>query len=382
MAAGEQPDVVAARGRIEWTRRHMPVLRRFGAELAAARPFDGMKMSFRLHIEPKTAVLLEVLRAAGADLLVMGNAGTTQRGTASALVEDGFDLVLEGSDEDQIERLVAAAPSLVLDNGAELTLALHDAGTPPVGGTEETTTGALLLRERGEGALDFPVVVINDSPLKSIVENKHGVGESVIDTISRVTNLSFHRRTVTVFGYGWCGRGIALYAQRRGADVRVIEPDPVAALEAAMDGFAVLEATESLPGSQVVITATGASGVLSGDLLELLEDGVILANAGHLPHEIDIETLRSAGPATLLAPSIERFALPGDRQIFLVAQGHIVNLAAEGGLGNPIEAMDLGLSLQALSLERACRGGLQPGAQAVPDEVNHRVARAMLAALG
>lgn len=378
-----------AEGRIAWTRRRMPVLAEALAELTERRVFDGLTIGFRLHLEPKTAVLVEGLQAAGARVVAMGNEGTTQFGTAEALADRGC-VVLDRPGDDKaavrvhLSRIAAAGPDLVLDNGAELIEACIRAGRPPRGATEETTSGAFRLREGLAGAVGFPVIVINDSPLKSIVENKHGVGESVVDAIVRTTNMSLHKKRVGVFGYGWCGRGIAIYARRRGADVTVVDPDPVKALEAAMDGFDVAGAVEAARSADVVVTATGRDRVVGYELIELMPDGVVLANAGHTDTEIDVGRLDREAPAKLIAPSLRAHELPGGRTVFVLAGGRIVNLAAAGGIGNPIEAMDLGLTLQALSLAALVDSDVDlcSGPQPVPRPINDRTATAMLRSMG
>lgn len=378
-----------AEGRIAWTRRRMPVLAEALADLAERRVFDGLTIGFRLHLEPKTAVLVEGLLAAGARVVAMGNEGTTQFGTAEALADRGCEVLDRPGDgksavPTHLGRIAASGPDLVLDNGAELIEACIRAERPPTGATEETTSGAFRLREGLAGAVGFPVIVINDSPLKSIVENKHGVGESVVDAVVRTTNMSLHKKRVGVLGYGWCGRGIALYARRRGADVTVVDPDPVKALEAAMDGFDVNAAAGAVVGADVVITATGRERVVGYELIEMMPDGVVLANAGHTDTEIDVGRLESEAPGKLIAPSLHAHELPAGRTVFVLAGGRIVNLAAVGGLGNPIEAMDLGLTLQALSLAALVTPGIDlcPGPQAVPRLINDRVASAMLRSMG
>ena len=232
--------------------------------------------------------------------------------------------------------------------------------------------------------MTFPVIVINDSPLKAIVENKHGVGESVVDAIVRATNMSLHKKRVAVFGYGWCGRGIALYARRRGADVAVVDPDPVKALEAAMDGFDVASPEGAAGSAHVVVTATGRERVVGYELIETMRDGVLLANAGHTDAEIDVLRLEREAPGTLLAPSLYAHELPDGRTVFLLAEGRIVNLAAAGSTGNPIEAMDLGLTLQVRSLAALATSGseFRAGPQPVPRQINHRTATAMLESMG
>ncbi len=376
-------------GAIEWTRRHMPVLSAVGRRFAETKPFDGMIIGFRLHLEPKTAVLIETLQAGGASVVAMGNDGTTQFDTAEYLAAGGatiLDRPTDGSTETaaNLAEIAGRRPDLVLDNGAELIVQCLENDHAPRGATEETTSGATLLREQFAGAVGFPVIVINDSPLKSIVENKHGVGESVVDTIVRSTNVSLHRKRVVVFGYGWCGRGIALYARHRGADVTVVELDPIKALEAAMDGFDTDSAEGACSRASFVITATGRDGVVPFALIETMPDGVILANAGHVDTEIDLPGLEHQAEPVAMGPSIERYDVADGRSVFVIAEGKIVNLAADGGKGNPIEAMDLGLTLQALSLEQLAllANRLESGPQPIPDAINAEVAEAMLRAMG
>lgn len=382
-------DAAVARGRIDWTRRHMPVLHDTLDVFERTKPFDGLTIGFRLHLEPKTAVLLEALRAGGARVLAMGNEGTTQFGTVAVVEAMGCE-VLDRPDDDtdataaHLATIASARPQLVLDNGAELIAACISLGHAPIGATEETTSGAFALREDFAGRVGFPVIVINDSPLKSIVENKHGVGESVIDTIVRTTNLSLHKKRLVVFGYGWCGRGIALYARRRGADVTVVEPDPIKALEAAMDGFDVGTAQTATSTADIVVTATGRPNVVPLSLIEGMPDGALLANAGHVNTEIDVVSLESSAPGSEVSPSLKRHDVASGRSVFLVAGGRMVNLAAVGGIGNPIEAMDLGLALQARSLAALLDPSvdLDAGPQPVPAAINNHVARAMLASMG
>ena len=363
----------------------MPVLGKALADLGRRRVFDGLTIGFRLHLEPKTAVLVEGLLAGGARVVAMGNEGTTQFGTAEALADRGCTVLDRPGDgraaaRAHLGQIAAANPDLVLDNGAELIEACVRAERSPRGATEETTSGALRLREGLAGAVEFPVIVINDSPLKSIVENKHGVGESVVDAIVRATNMSLHKKRVVVFGYGWCGRGIALYARRRGADVAVVDPDPVKALEAAMDGFDVAGPVGATQRADVVVTATGRERVVGYELIEMMPDGVLLANAGHTDAEIDVRRLEQQAPGRVVAPSLHAHELPDGRTVFLLAKGRIANLATAGSAGNPIEAMDLGLALQVRSLAALATSGgdFLPGPQPVPRLINDQTATDML----
>lgn len=375
----------SAAGRIEWTRRHMPLLAGMRQQFEAGRPFDGMTIGFRIHLEPKTAVLVETLLAGGADILAVGNQGTTQFDTVEFLVDAGANII-EKPDETKadiaanLDTIAASQPEIILDNGAELIVRCLDNDHPPLGATEETTSGAFLLREQYDGRVGFPVIVINDSPLKTIVENKHAVGESTLDEIARTTNTSFHRKRVVVFGYGWCGRGIALYGRDRGADVTVVETDPIKALEAAWDGYNTATAEEAAAFGQVFITATGRPNVVPYGLMESMSDGAILVNVGHVDTEIDVPGLNAHTERVEIKTSITKHKMPSGRTLFLLADGQMANLAVEGGRGNSIESMDLGFTLQAMSLERLATNAssLALGPQPVPDDINASIATTML----
>ena len=366
----------------------MPVLGAACKRFSVSKPFEGMTIGFRIHLEPKTAVLVETLQAGGASVLAIGNKGTTQFDTVEYLVEGGTKILEKPNESvDDIDRnlttIAQATPDLVLDNGAELIIRCLDNAQMPIGATEETTSGATLLREQFAGRISFPVIVINDSPLKSIVENKHGVGESVLDSVARVTNVSLHRKPVVVFGYGWCGRGIALHARHRGADVVVVETDPIKALEAAMDGFDAASVESAVERGELFITATGRSAVVPFDFIDQMPDGAILANAGHVDDEIEVASLRANSETVDVAPSLNRHDLASGKSVFVIADGLMVNLAAEGSKGNPIEAMDLGFALQALSLEQLAlsAGELTSGPQPVPELINREVATSTLQAM-
>lgn len=374
-----------AAGRIEWTRRHMPLLAAMRSRFEQSQPFADMRMGFRIHLEPKTAVLVETLLAGGADILAIGNQGTTQFDTVEFLVAAGANIIEQPQESKadiaaNLDRIAASQPHIILDNGAELIVRCLDNDAPPVGATEETTSGAFLLREEYPDRVGFPVIVINDSPLKAIVENKHAVGESTMDEIVRTTNVSLHRKRVVVFGYGWCGRGVAMYARDRGADVTVVEINAIKALEAAWDGFNTASAEEAATFGHVFITATGRPGVVPYALMESMSDGAIMVNVGHVDTELDIPALHANAGREEIKTSITQHRMPSGRTLFVLADGQMANLAVEGGRGNSIESMDLGFTLQALSLELLANdpSSLQAGPQPVPDSVNQWIATTML----
>ena len=386
------PDL-AARGaaRIEWIRSRMPLLARASEEFAASRPFEGHRIGMSLHLEPKTAVLLEVLQAGGAEVVATGNHGSTQDDVVAFLRERGMTVF--GSRDDELHQhhvniasVLDAGPTILLDNGADLAAGVVERGAAAkvLGGTEETTSGGNRLRGELAGRLPFPIIVINDSLLKAIGENKHAVGQSVVESIMRITNLALPGRRFVVAGYGWCGRGIAHYLRAMGGKVAVAEIDELKAFEAAMDGYRVDELGNLAEWAEVLVTATGQPDIVTPEILDRLSDGAVLANAGHFPWEIDTGALYGTATATReLDDAIERIDLPDGRHVILLAGGRMVNLAGREPKGNSLESMDLGFLLQSLSLERVATGtsALVAGAQAVPDDIDREIARRMLRAM-
>ncbi|MBB5754281.1 adenosylhomocysteinase [Prosthecomicrobium pneumaticum] len=359
------------------------------AEFRDTRPFEGLSIGVSIHLEPKTAALIETLAAGGARVVATGNLNSTQAETVAHLAAQGIT-VIGGPTADpavhdaDLDAVAGEKPDLLLDNGGDLFLRYLAAPWPNLlGGTEETTSGRMRLaplRDR----LALPVLVINDSPIKQFAENRHAVGQSLFEAYLRFTNRSTNGKRVTVFGYGACGRGVAACFANAFARVSVVDIDPVTTLEAHLDGFATPHRDEAVRSADVIVTVTGAAGVLTADDLPLLKDGVILMNGGHFPVEIDADGLAAERSVTAIARSaaddIETFALDDGRVFHLLGRGHMANLAGPRPLGNTIESMDLGFTLQARSLERVAKGGL--GAEScvvpVPAEIDRAVASAYL----
>jgi adenosylhomocysteinase len=381
------------RRRMEWIGSRMRLLAETRRDFAARMPFRDLTIGVSLHLEPKTAILLQTLQAGGAAIIGTGNHGSTQDDIVAALSAAGMRLFGRRRDtlaehRANVARIAAARPDILLDNGADLVAETLAGGFAAGvrGGTEETTSGGDRLRSEFAGKVPFPVIVINDSPLKQIGENEHAVGQSVVESFMRITNLMVNGRRFVVVGHGWCGRGIANYLRAFGGRVAVAEIDPIKRFEAALAGYRVAPLAELAPWGEVFITATGHEKVLGLEIMERMAPGAVLANSGHFPFEIDVPALRRAATGCReIVDSIERYDFADGRHLLLVAGGRMVNLAGIEPKGNSIESMDLGFMLQALSLERVAGGpgaGLVPGAQPVPADINRTLADRMVAAMG
>ncbi len=365
-----------------WAAANMPLLRDAAADHAAA--LSGLFLGLCLHLEPKTAVLVDHLVHAGVTVTATGSPGTSDPATVRALRELGVEVYADDADDEaahrrHVEAVVATAPDLLLDNGADLISAAVAAGLEPRGATEETTTGAQRLRsERPD--LSFPVIVINDSPLKLLAENEFGVGQSVVQGFMNVTNLMVPGLSAAVLGYGPCGQGVADTLRSLGAHVVVVEPDPYRALEALMRGHRVAEVGAALDSARAVFLATGRRDTLDADATGRLRDGSILVGVSHFPVDVDVDRLRASAERRVRSQTrygvLEHLTIRG-RTITLCNEVRMVNLS--GAAGNPIEAMDLGLTLQLRSLAYLATGrATWRGPAAPPDEVDRSVAAALV----
>jgi adenosylhomocysteinase len=357
--------------RIEWVISSCRLLSTIGEEFERTRPFEGLTIGTGIHLEPKTAALLMTLQRGGAQLVATGNLNSTQPATVDYLRAHDIRVIGEPTADtvehaEDLRGVIAAKPHLILDNGGDLFMEyLNDPYDALLGGTEETTSGRdRLMSVRRE--LARPVLVINDSPIKQFAENTHAVGQSVFESYMRLTNRSTQGKRVVVFGYGSCGRGVAANFRNAYARVTVLEADPVKRLEACLDGFDVSDRDEALAAADVIVTITGAAGILRGADLPLLRSGVIVMNAGHFPHEIEVDAFYRAGRVDVAGPGLETITLPDGRSVHLAGRGHMVNLSGPSPLGNSIESMDLGFALQSRCLEAIALGKAGPDAVVVP----------------
>ena len=380
--------------KIEWVRRHMPLLGALEERFLKEKPFDGLDLTMSIHLEAKTARAALLFKAGGARVRATGcNPLSTQDDVAAALSEMGVEVFAwhGATPEEYHAHLIEAlssAPSLILDDGGDLTQILSDERPDLAknlfGGGEETTTGVMRLRARkAAGKLNFPMFCVNDAKMKYLFDNRYGTGQSVWDGILRTTNLVVASKTVVVAGYGWCGKGVALRAKGLGARVVVCEVDPVRAVEAAMDGCDVMPMDEAVKLGDLFITVTGCEDVIRAEHLSALKDGAILCNAGHFDVEVAVAAMRKASVKRYEARrNIEALELADGRTVYILAEGRLVNLAA--GDGHPAEIMDISFALQALSAEYVVkhRASLKPGVYEVPPEIDEMVARMKLTAMG
>jgi adenosylhomocysteinase len=405
--------------RILWADRDMPVLRQIRDRFEKEKPLKGLRMSACLHVTAETANLMRTLQAGGADMLLCAsNPLSTQDDVAASLARD-FGIVVQavrGEDNNTYYQHLAAAlewhPNVTMDDGADLVSALifvalnrlndvhpkvlewanrlgvqkrNELINGLIGSMEETTTGVNRLRamER-DGVLKFPVIAVNDAQTKHFFDNRYGTGQSTLDGVIRATDTLLAGRKVVVCGYGWCGKGVALRARGFGSQVIVIEVDAIRALEAAMDGFAVMPLSEAAPIGDLFITVTGNKHILRREHFVQMKDGATLCNSGHFDIEIDLVALDKEKTELNKEVNnhVDEYKLKNGRRIYVIGEGRLVNLAAAHG--HPASVMDMSFATQALASEFCIKnkGKLSPKVYTVPNELEEGVARLKLASMG
>ena len=380
--------------KIEWVQKHMPVLEHIKQEYLETQPFKGITIGSCLHLEPKTINLGLTLMAGGAEVAMTGcNPLSTHDDAVAGAADLGLNVYgwREQDDEEYyqtINMVLDHKPDIIIDDGADMIMVLHNERTELLkhikGACEETTTGVHRLQAmHADGALKFPVIAVNDAYTKYLFDNRYGTGQSSFDAIMGTTNMVIAGKTVTVCGYGWCGRGLALRADGLGADVIVTEVDPIRALEARMDGYRVMPIREAVKQSDLIITVTGNADIISGDDFKYMKDGCMLANSGHFNVEINRPDLEAISTEVKeVRESIEEFTTKDGRKIYLLADGRLVNLSAARGQGHPAEIMDMSFAVQALSAKHILENELPVGVTKAPDEIDYSVATMKLKAMG
>lgn len=381
--------------RIQWAEKDMPVLRQIRERFEREKPLNGLTVGACLHVTTETANLMITLKAGGANVfLTASNPLSTQDDVAAALVKH-FDIpvfAIHGEDRDtyykHLNAVLDQKPNITMDDGADLISLLHMERQNLIenvyGGTEETTTGVIRLKAMArEGVLKFPVIAVNDAYTKHLFDNRYGTGQSTIDGILRATNRLIAGSKFVVAGYGWCGKGVAMRARGMGADVIVTEVDPLKALEAVMDGYRVMPMTEAAKIGDFFVTVTGNINVIDRQHIEMMKDGAIVSNSGHFDVEINIKALEEMAVAKRdIRENVKEYTLADGRNIYILAEGRLVNLAAAEG--HPAQVMDMSFANQALSAEYVYKNAskLEKQVYKVPDELDFEVAKLKLTALG
>ena len=380
--------------KIEWVKNFMPVMNAVDKEFSKTKPFKGIRMAITLHLEAKTAYMAEVFAHAGAEVAITGsNPLSTQDDVAAALVEDGIKVFAwhDCTNEeyfDFINKALDTHPQLLIDDGGDLVNTLHTTRReqlPEVfGGSEETTTGVHRLHGLAKaGKLAFPMIAANDAYCKYLFDNRYGTGQSTWEGIMRATNLVIAGKNVVIAGYGWCGKGGAMRAKGLGANVIITEVDPIKAIEAVFDGFRVMPMDEAAKVGDIFLTLTGDKDILRKWHYESMKDGAVMANSGHFDLEINIPELEEVSESrTQVKPGIEEFKFANGKKLYLLGEGRLVNLAC--GDGHPAEIMDLSWGVQFFSALHIVENHdkLENKVYVLPEEVNAKIARIKLAAMG
>jgi len=380
--------------RIEWARRHMPVLESIRKQYERDKPLEGVNVTACLHVTVETANLVYTLKAAGASVaLTASNPLSTQDDVAAALASDGINVyAIYGEDEKQyyecIEEALKIEPHITLDDGADTIAVVHEKHPELTehikAGCEETTTGVIRLRAMAkDGALRYPVIAVNDAETKMMFDNRYGTGQSALHGIMNATNVLFAGKTVVVSGYGWCGRGIAMRARGLGANVVVVEVEARKALEAVMDGYRVMPMLDASAVGDIFITATGDIAVINREHFEVMKDSAIIANSGHFNVEINIPALvEMAVSIKEMKKDVVEYVLADGRKIYILAEGRLVNLAS--AYGHPPEVMDMSFANQALTAKYINENSekLENNVYTVPPEIDNTVAKLKLDAMG
>jgi adenosylhomocysteinase len=383
------------RKRIEWAQNQMPVLEAIKKRFEMDKPFKKIKIAACLHVTTETANLMIALQSGGAKIgLCASNPLSTQDDVAASLVRD-FKIpvfAIRGVDKDgyyqHISKTLDILPNITMDDGADLVSTIHSSRNNLInniiGGTEETTTGVIRLRSmQKEGALQYPIIAVNDALTKHFFDNRYGTGQSTIDGLLRATNILLAGKIFVVCGYGWCARGLASRAKGMGARVIITEINPLKALEAVMDGFQVLPIEEAARIGDIFVTLTGNKNVISRKTITLLKDGAILANSGHFNVEIDIPSLEKMAISKDLArENVVAYNMKGGRKLYLLAEGRLLNLSAAEG--HPASVMDMSFANQALSVEYLLKDhkNLLKQVYPVPREIDEGIASLKLESMG
>jgi adenosylhomocysteinase len=409
----------------------MPALMMIRQEYAKAQPLKGARVTGSLHMTIQTAVLIETLKALGADVRWAScNIFSTQDHAAAAIAAGGTPVfAVKGETLDdyweythKIFEFAGQGPNMILDDGGDATLLMHlgkraekDASVIAKPGseeetslfkaikaklaqdsswytrmakdikgvTEETTTGVhRLYHMQQKGELKFPAINVNDAVTKSKFDNLYGNRESLADGIKRATDVMIAGKKAVICGFGDVGKGCADSMRAYGAQVFVTEADPICALQAAMEGYAVATMEELAPVGDIFVTATGCRDVIRGEHMERMKDGAIVCNIGHFDAEIDMRYLNGTAGLTKvnIKPQVDLWTLKSGRSILVLAEGRLVNLGCANG--HPSFVMSCSFANQVLAQLELASGKMELKVHTLPKKLDEEVARLHLEQLG
>ena len=378
---------------LTWAADHMPVLGIIKERFEKEKPLKGVTIAASLHCTKETGVLIKVLEAGGAKVALAGsNPLTTQDDVVAALAASGTNVYAwRGQTKEEyyecINSVLNYKPDLTIDDGCDLVSTIHNDRKELLeglrAGSEETTTGVIRLRAmEADGALKCPMVAVNDTPTKNMFDNRYGSGQSTIDGVIRATGgMLMAGKNFVMSGYGWCGQGIARRASGMGARVIVTEVDPVRALEAAMEGYSVMNMEDAAKVGDIFVTSTGCKHVIDKHHMNNMKSGAVLANSGHFNVEINIPALEEISKKKIrVRPDVDEYHTRDGRKLYLLSEGRLVNLAAADG--SACEVMDMSFANHALVAEWLINNDLEAKVYDVPGKIDHMIASLKLQAMG
>ncbi|MDT8412750.1 MAG: adenosylhomocysteinase [Vicingaceae bacterium] len=386
------------RKEIKLAEAEMPGLMAIREEFGNSKPLAGARIAGCLHMTIQTAVLIETLVHLGAEVSWSScNIFSTQDQAAAAIAAAGVPVFAwKGLSEEEfnwcIEQTLFAFEggkplNMILDDGGDLTNMVFDQYpelTKDIKGlSEETTTGVHRLYERmKKGTLVMPAININDSVTKSKFDNKYGCKESLVDAIRRATDVMMAGKVAVVAGYGDVGKGSAASLRGAGARVIVTEIDPICALQAAMDGFAVKKMDDVVGQGDIIVTTTGNKDIIQGRHFEKMKDKAIVCNIGHFDNEIDVNWLNTNATKDTIKPQVDMYNLKNGNQIILLAEGRLVNLGC--ATGHPSFVMSNSFTNQVLAQLELWKNSANYKNEVymLPKHLDEKVARLHLAKIG
>lgn len=341
-----------------WAKSYMPILSKLIKKYSQNKILNGLEIGLCLHITKETSVLILGLKKAGANVsLCSANPLSVKPEVRDFLIDSGINVYSNSNDNlhsfySNMDKILHSKPQIITDDGGELHKKAIIRSEKICGGTEETTSGVNRLRALDE--ISYPIIAVNDSITKHMLDNTFGTGQSIIEGIIKTTSILIASKRIVVCGYGWVGKGVAKCARGLGAKVSITETDPIRALEAYMDGFEVSKLSKLIPQTDIFITCTGQKNVIGIEQFKHLKNGAILCNAGHFDVEIDVMTLDNLDPSHFdPIKNVTYYRIFDDlkvksKKIVLLARGRVVNLV--GSDGNSPQVMDFSFSNQLLSI--------------------------------